>query len=332
MNLPAARTPSGGEVTRAKAAELSKSKLMPTHFYDNPANVQYVMEIGRALGIDPVSALSHVHVFPDGDGKLKCGLSADLMVALARAAGHKVYVTGNQVKATATLIRYGEAKTVEAVELAMKQVEYLKAMGIDPKEVNVFTEVWTADRATQIGLMKKFNWKTYTPEMLKARVKSAVVRTGASEVLIGITQILQAMGVDLSDSMDDEIAITSARYTADELGAETDEDGVPIQGRNLNKVPQPAKAAIPQVPMQIIDYVNDTSGEAILAYVKGLVDEGDGTSVKERVVKINMIGAALRHTGKDTEMVGVMEPGSDELQMVTLFQAVGAQKNILNNS
>lgn len=223
----APREPS--EVTRSKATELSQSKLMPEHFADNPANVQYVMEIGKALGIEPVSALTHVHVFPDSDGKLKCGLSADLMVALARAAGHTVHVQGNQTKATATLIRG---------DVTMEKIETWKALGLDPKEYVVFEEVWTQTRAHEIGLMNKWNWKNYTQEMLKARVKSAVVRSGCSEVLIGVANLMRSMGVELSDEMDDTIALTSARYTPDELGAETDEEGRP-----LPKAPRPQQAA-----------------------------------------------------------------------------------------
>lgn len=207
------------EVSRKRATELSQSRLLPEHFADDPANVQYVMEIGRSLGIDPVMALSHVHVFPDKDGKLKSGLSADLMVALARAAGHIVHVSGNQVKAMATLIR---------TDISPEKVDLLKSMGIDPKDHMVFTEVWTETRATEMGLMNKLNWKLYTPEMLKARVKSSVVRTGCSEVLLGIRQHFRSLGIELSDEHDDDIAVVTSRYTPDELGVETDEDGAPI--------------------------------------------------------------------------------------------------------
>ena len=329
MNLPAARTPSGGElVTRARATEISQSRLMPEHFHDNPANVQYVMEIGRSLGIDPVSALSQVHVF-ESDGKLKCSLSADLMVALARNAGHLVHVTGNQVKATATLVRHGETKDLARIEASMKQIEYLKSMGIDPKTVNVFTKVWTAERAAEIGLTRKFNWKNYLPEMLEARVKAAVVRSGASEVIIGITKVLQGIGIDLSDEMDDAIAISSARYTADELGSDTDDEGAPIRGQNLDRKPRSASTA--QLPPEIVEYVKGTPAEDILAYVDGLVAD-DEEDVKSRISKINMIGAAIQKTGKGDEMVGVIQPDNDDMVMVSLIQAVGTHKQNLLNS
>jgi len=301
---------------------------MPEHFHDNPANVQYVMEIGRSLGIDPVSALSQVHVF-ETDGKLKCSLSADLMVALARNAGHLVHVTGNQVKATATLIRHGETKDRERIAASKDQVEYLKSMGIDPKTVNVFTKVWTAERAEAIGLTRKFNWKNYLPEMLEARVKAAVVRSGASEVIIGITKVFQSMGIELSDEMDDEIAISSARYTPDELGAETDEEGAPVKGQNLDRTPRSADKA--KLPPEIIQYVKDTPAEEILEFAHTTASVGS-MHQKERLNRINMLGAALQKTGKGDEMVGLIEPGSEEMVMVPLLQAVGNYKKTLTNS
>lgn len=227
MNLPAVQQHESG-ITRQRATELSQSRLMPEHFANDPANVQYVMEIGHSLGIDPVTALSHVHVFADNDGKLKSGLSADLMVALARNAGHIVHISGNQAKAMATLIR---------TDITPEKIELLKSVGIEPKDHMVFTEVWTAVRATDMGLMNKRNWKLYTPEMLKARVKSGVVRTGCSEVLLGVRKHFQSMGIELTADRDDDIAALTSRYTPDELGVETDEDGVPVMRKSTTEEP-----------------------------------------------------------------------------------------------
>lgn len=94
-----------GEIDPAEAARLSKSKLMPEHIAGDAASAEYMMRFGAALGIDPMSSFQHIFVFPDGKGRLKAGMSAHLMQALAVAAGHTVHIEGNAVKATAVLVR-----------------------------------------------------------------------------------------------------------------------------------------------------------------------------------------------------------------------------------
>lgn len=109
-------------VTQADAARISKSKLVPEHIADDPASVEYMMRIGEALGIAPVSAFQHIYVFPDKGGRLKAGLSAHLMQALAIAAGHTVHVEGNALKATAILIRKTTMEDLHRFN-AMREVE-----------------------------------------------------------------------------------------------------------------------------------------------------------------------------------------------------------------
>lgn len=94
-----------GEIDPAEAARLSKSKLMSEHIAGDAASAEYMMRFGAALGIDPMSSFQHIFVFPDGKGRLKAGMSAHLMQALAVAAGHTVHIEGNAVKATAVLVR-----------------------------------------------------------------------------------------------------------------------------------------------------------------------------------------------------------------------------------
>lgn len=309
MNLPATRV-AEPEVSRERATEISQSKLMPEHFSNSPANVQYVMEIGRALGIDPVSALSYVHVFPDGKGRLKCSLSADLMVALARAAGHVVHVEGHQSKATAVLVR-GDVTT--------ERIELLKAMGLEPKELFVFTEVWTIERAQKAGLLNKDNWQKYPTAMLRSRAKTDVIRAGCSEVLMGLSQRLRAMGVDLSDEMDDHIAVTSARYTPDELGAETDEEGIPLRGV-IHRDPAPQQVQEPVEPTPqaspspeakeqrakmakaISEYVATKKGNEVASWISGAMQD-ESASVKDRLDRLALIAHVCEKDGRSGETV-----------------------------
>lgn len=251
MNLPAAQPVR--EPSRATAAEISQSRLMPTHFYKNAASVQYVMEIGRSLGIDPVAALSHVHVW-EQEGQLKSGLSADLMVALARNAGHTVHVRGNQVKAVATLIRG---------DITPEKIETMKLIGLDPKNYVVFEEVFTYEMADAAGLTKKSVWKKYPAAMNKSRVKSGVVRTGCSEVLLGVADRFREMGIELTDNRDDEIALASARYTPEELGAVVDEEGTPV-----NKVSFHSDEDKPKTQDPVLSFVQESTADQIAAWAQ----------------------------------------------------------------
>jgi len=121
----------GGEVDPVEAARLSKSKLMPEHIAGDAASVEYMMRFGAALGIDPMSAFQHIFVFKDGDGRLKAGMSAHLMQALAIAAGHTVHVEGNAIKATAVLVRKTTADQLQRFEMMREQERRLKVARLE---------------------------------------------------------------------------------------------------------------------------------------------------------------------------------------------------------
>lgn len=104
------------------AARMSKSKLVPEHIANDAASAEYMMRIGASLGIDPVSAFQHIFIFPDGKGRLKAGMSAHLMHALAIAAGHEVHVEGGPLQATAVLIRRTDQEKLSRFQ-AMREEE-----------------------------------------------------------------------------------------------------------------------------------------------------------------------------------------------------------------
>lgn len=264
------------EVSRERAKDISQSGLMPEHFAKNPENVHYVMLIAQSLGIDPVAALSHVHVFEDGKGQLKAGLSADLMVALARNAGHIVHVSSTTEKAIATLVR-GDATP--------EKIQTMKDLGLDPKELFVFSKVFTRHRAEQVGLLganpPKRNWEMWTQEMMEARVKSAIVRIGCSEVLLGIRQAFVDMGIELTDERDDEIAMATARYTPDELGAETDEEGAPVARSRTVKNP-------PKVNDKVRDFVTQAPAEKIVQWAE-LTAKDPNLSDEDKLARLRKV-------------------------------------------
>lgn len=211
MELEPARIAVPTEITLGRATEISKAVFLGEHLRNKPHNVLVAMQTAASLGVDPVAGIRHIHIFGEGD-RVQAAISADLMVTLARWAGHIVQVQGTPTKATAKLIRgdsligrmlKGEYDS-QGLAVAKETLEMAKEFGVDAKEIGVFESVWTIEMAQTAGLTKKNNWKNYPREMLVARAKASVIRLGASETTLG------------------------APYTPDELGAETDADGVPL--------------------------------------------------------------------------------------------------------
>ena len=149
------------------ARAIAPSGLLPKAYHANPANLLLAAEYADALGIDRINALTSIHVI---EGKPT--MSADLMVAIARRAGHKVRVEVKDGAARAQLTR------------------------LDDPEFT-FEAVWTMQRATAAGLANKGVWKSYPQAMLRSRALAEVIRMGASEVLIGGIYTPEELGAEV---------------------------------------------------------------------------------------------------------------------------------------
>lgn len=268
-----------GEITIHQATELSKSSIAPAFFHGNPANVLYGMQLARSLGVDPVAALRHIHVFEtedkNGEKKTQTALSADLMVTLARNAGHVVHVTSNEARAIGTLIRgdhflgkmaKGEV-TAEQLKVITETISTLKDLGIDAKELGFFQVRWTQERAHEIGLMSKRNWKNYTTEMLAARAKSSVVRLGASEVTLGIPYTPDELGFDEEDGI--PLITTLGRIDADPVASN---GSSPMQQAHPNASTQ-QNGELSEADKLAMAYVKSTASNLIADQAKQIVED-----------------------------------------------------------
>ena len=169
-----------------------RNDALPVAFRGNPGAVAFVTEYGKALDVSPVTAMIGIH-FVDG----KPTASAGLISALIRRAGHEL-----RVKLTGTY----EAADLQAVATIKRHD--------DP--TFEYESVWTMQRAIRANLLKKTAdgrivaskdrsaWATYPENMLKARAITEVGRDAAEDALLGV------------------------HYTAEEVGAETDETGAPV--------------------------------------------------------------------------------------------------------
>ena len=175
------------------AKQLAYSNLLPAQYRGNAPNLLWAIEYAQALNLPAISVVTGINVIEG-----KPSLSAGLMSALVRRAGHRLRIsTGSDDNglptATAAIVRKD-----------------------DPD--HTFTCTWTCDRAVRAGLMEiregkpysrsqngnPLPWEKYTEAMLKARTISEVCRDACEEVLHG------------------------AHYTPEELGVEVDNDGAPV--------------------------------------------------------------------------------------------------------
>lgn len=138
------------------ADAMAKANLLPRQYQQNPANVFVAIQMGDALGIKPIVAINEVNVINGTPS-----LSASLMQSLARAAGHKVRVSGDDTRAVCQIVRNDDPDyTHEAV--------------------------WDQAKAQKAGLWGKGHWAKDPGTMLRWRAISECVRFACSEVLGGI--------------------------------------------------------------------------------------------------------------------------------------------------
>ncbi len=172
------------------AQHLAQAGLLPKAYRGQPANVLVAIDTGHMHGIAPMAALHNIHIV---EGKPT--LSAALMAALVRRAGHKIRVwSEGPNKAVAEIVRADDADFTYRAE-------------------------WTTDRAREAGLLGKDVWKKYRPNMLKNRAISEVCRDGAQEIFLGPVYTPEELGAAV-DAEGDAIAAYDVDAEMAELRAE----------------------------------------------------------------------------------------------------------------
>lgn len=233
-----------GSEARSYATELANSTMISPYFRGSVSNVLFAMELGQSYGLKPVSVIQHIHVFETTvedkktgrvDTVLKAGLSAALMVYLARRDGHIVNTTATPSFAKTTIVRgdsiYGKLLkgdiSPDELEHYSKILATLKDMGVDPKATSFTESVWNTDKARTAGLVDskgegKGNWKKYPHSMMSARSKTDGVKLACEEVLIQIGNAAEQIGQFSYEGVPIDV---QWKYTADELGASITDEG-----------------------------------------------------------------------------------------------------------
>ena len=135
---------------------VAQSSLIPAEYRGKPADIVWAMDIGDALGV-PYTQVMQSMVVARG----KMTMSADLMGAVVRRAGHKLRLREDGDSVTADLVRAD-----------------------DPDYT--FTVTWDKAKAQAAGLWgSRGPWQQYPRQMLRARAITEVCRQGASDALAG---------------------------------------------------------------------------------------------------------------------------------------------------
>lgn len=127
----------------------------------SPGKVLLMAETGAMLGIHPMAALQGIHIIEG-----KPSLSANLLAALVRRAGHRLRVSTSGSWVDGTFVAKAELVRAD-----------------DPDFT--FVAEWSVERAQRAGLTSKSGpWKTYPEAMSKSRAITEVIREGAPDVTL----------------------------------------------------------------------------------------------------------------------------------------------------
>lgn len=157
----------------ARQAASVATSLAPTPFVpqslrgrddrQTAANITAAILTGAEVGMTPMAALRSIVVIQGTPA-----MTAMALRGLVQSAGHDIWIeSSSDTRAVAC----GRRRGSEQVEKA----------------------VWTIDRARQLGLTGKDNWKKQPEAMLVARATSEVARRVAADVLLGLPYSVEEM-------------------------------------------------------------------------------------------------------------------------------------------
>lgn len=162
MTLALASQPLSEQWKYAQA--LAQAGLLPRQYRESPGDVLLAMAYAESLNLPVAQIFTGIHVIEG-----RPSMSAELMGALVRRAGHRIRMSGDANGAAAEIVRSD-----------------------DPGFT--YRATFTIDNARQAGLLGKDVWKKYPAAMLLARAVSAVCRAGAADVLAGVSYVPEELG------------------------------------------------------------------------------------------------------------------------------------------
>jgi hypothetical protein len=176
-------TDPGGAMTGAQLKFISNTEFVPAALRGHMPKILACVATGRALGLADMTALRSINII---DGKAT--FSAELMVMLARKAGHSIV---GEVGPTAAKVtgRRGDNGDTMNVEWTLEQASKIKRKGK--------------------ALTDGDNWKNYPEAMLWARAVSQLCRMLFADCFAGASYTPEELGA--GDITADELLDESAQ-------------------------------------------------------------------------------------------------------------------------
>ena len=189
------------------AQAVAQSTLIPDGYRNQPANVLWAMDLADALGVPFPQVMQTMAVM-----RGRMTMSADLMAAVVRRAGHKLRVREQGMSVTAALVRQD-----------------------DPDYE--FTATWDEAKARQAGLWgQRGPWTQYPTQMLRSRAVTEVCRQGASDALAGtIYSPDELQPAESNPNAADTEASAAARHASAADAASAQADGALDKARDQSR-------------------------------------------------------------------------------------------------
>lgn len=189
---------------------LANADMLPESYRKKPSNVLIALEYGASLGLPVVVAMMEIYVV----GGRPC-MSARLMNALCRRAGHSISIDSQPTHATCIIIRKDSPNNATRVTFSM-------------------------DQARTAGLANKDIWKAYGPTMCCNRAISACCRLAIPDLLMGLAYTPEELGDDGKVEMIQGEIVQHTEQPADEPG--TSKSYSRIRVSEAQPVPEPESA------------------------------------------------------------------------------------------
>ncbi|GGN39759.1 hypothetical protein FHR83_006645 [Actinoplanes campanulatus] len=198
----------------AKIAEsLSRTSFVPASLRGKPADVTAAILAGQELGLQPMATLRSMDVIQGTPA-----LRAHAQRGLVQSHGHKVWIEKGASKER--VVMWGQRREADGTYGEPQQ------------------SVWDIDRAKELGLTGKEQWKKQPQTMLTARATGEICRLVASDVL----HAMPYNSEELSDGAGDLMPVrAAARVNAQEVlanAAAAREQAKPISGPPAVQQPQ----------------------------------------------------------------------------------------------
>jgi hypothetical protein len=195
------------------ARQLVTTSFVPKTYQGKPEEAAAAIMTGQELGLSPLAALRSIDII----GGVPA-MRAVALRALVQSKGHEIWVE--------------ESTKTQAVVAGRRR-------GADKVE----RSVWTIDRARDLQLLGKDNWKKQPIAMLLARATSELVRLIAADVILGIPYSTEEV---------QDMAVVEA----------VDVPAKPASSRTARRKPLPVKPEEPALPDEAEKASEEPQGDA----------------------------------------------------------------------